>query len=171
MDIDKISLIAQDISFAFEDMIGDKDKKELFISLFDKYLNSVDPGITTDPYDAIIALGKKDPAAFEKMVNEINLRLINSPDADIVFTGAITNYKVDPVAFTGDDQAAQNRLTISLKVNYKNSKHPDEDWNSNFTRFADFDVSQNFADVEETLIQEITDQLIVDVFNKAFVNW
>ena len=80
MDIDKIALIAQDISFAFEDMIGDKDKKELFISLFDKYLNSVDPGITTDPYDAIVALGKKDPAAFENMVKEVNEKIMVDRD-------------------------------------------------------------------------------------------
>jgi hypothetical protein len=71
MDIEKISLIAQEISFAFEDMIAEKNKKELFISIFDKYLNEVDPGLTTDPYDAIIALGRKDPAAFENMLKEL----------------------------------------------------------------------------------------------------
>jgi hypothetical protein len=71
MDIEKISLIAQAISFEFEDMIADKDKKELFISIFNKYLNDVDPGITTDPYDAIIALGKKNPAGFDNMVKEL----------------------------------------------------------------------------------------------------
>ncbi len=71
MDIEKISLIAQEISFTFEDMFHEKNKKELFITIFDKYLNAVDPGITTDPYDAIIALGRKDPAAFENMLKEL----------------------------------------------------------------------------------------------------
>ena len=71
MDIDKISLIAQEISFAFEDTFHKKNKKDLFTAIFDKYLTAVDPGITTDPYDATIALGKKDPAAFEKMVKEL----------------------------------------------------------------------------------------------------
>ena len=71
MDIEKISLIAQAISFEFEDMIANKDKKELFIAMFDKYLNSVDPGITTDPYDAIISLGKTQPEAFDKMLKEM----------------------------------------------------------------------------------------------------
>ncbi len=71
MDIEKISLIAQAISFEFEDMIGDKDKKELFIAMFDKYLNEVDPGITTDPYDAIISLGKTNPEKFDAMLKEM----------------------------------------------------------------------------------------------------
>ncbi|GBE03881.1 hypothetical protein BMS3Abin09_00804 [bacterium BMS3Abin09] len=71
MDIEKISFIAQEISFFFEDTFHIKAKKELFSSIFNKYLTNVDPGITTDPYDAIIILGKKDPAAFENMVKEL----------------------------------------------------------------------------------------------------
>lgn len=79
MDIEKISLIAQEISFAFEDMFHNKSKKGIFVSLFNKYLNAVDPGITTDPYDAIIALGRKDPAAFENMLKELKKKnLISS---------------------------------------------------------------------------------------------
>jgi len=71
MDIEKISFIAQEISFTFEDTFHVKAKKDLFIALFDKYLTDVDPGVTTDPYDAIIALGKKKPEAFESMLKEI----------------------------------------------------------------------------------------------------
>lgn len=71
MDIEKISFIAQEISFIFEDTFHIKAKKDLFLAVFDKYLTAVDPGITTDPYDAIIALGKKDPAAFENMLKEL----------------------------------------------------------------------------------------------------
>lgn len=71
MDIDKISLIAQDISFAFEDMFHEKGKKEIFYGIFNKYLLDVDPGITMQPYDAIVALGRKDPQAFENMLKEL----------------------------------------------------------------------------------------------------
>jgi len=71
MDIEKISFIAQEISFTFEDTFHIKTKKDLFLAIFNKYLLSVDPGVTTDPYDAIIALGKKDPAAFENMLKEL----------------------------------------------------------------------------------------------------
>ena len=71
MDIEKISLIAQAISFEFEDTFHIKKKKDLFIIIFNKYLNTVDPGVTTDPYDAIIALGKTDPAGFDNMLKEL----------------------------------------------------------------------------------------------------
>ena len=41
----------------------------------------------------------------------------------------------------------------------------------NFTRFADFEATQNLSDVEQSLIEEINDQLILDIFNEAVVNW
>ncbi len=71
MDIEKIALVAQEISFAFEDTFHIKNKKDLFVAAFNKYLSDVDPGVTTDPYDAIIALGKKNPAAFENLVKDL----------------------------------------------------------------------------------------------------
>lgn len=71
MDIEKISSFAQEISFTFEDVFHIKNKKDLFVEIFNKYLNTVDPGITTDPYDAIIALGRQDPAAFDNMLKEL----------------------------------------------------------------------------------------------------
>ena len=71
MDLERISFIAQEISFAFEDNFHIKAKKDLFLALFAKYLSDVDPGITTDPYDAIISLGRKDPAAFENLLKEV----------------------------------------------------------------------------------------------------
>ena len=80
MNIEKMALIAQAISFEFEDQIANKDKKELFVSLFDKYLNKVDPGITTDPYDAMVALAKKHPDLFENMVKEMTERKLISLD-------------------------------------------------------------------------------------------
>ena len=71
MDIEKISLIAQKISFAFEDFYFDKNKRNQFTTLFDKYLSPIDPTGRMEPYDAIIQLGRKNPSEFEKMLKEI----------------------------------------------------------------------------------------------------
>jgi hypothetical protein len=71
MDFDKIANLAQEISFAFEDHFHEKNKKELFIAIFDKYLTAVDPGITTDPYDAVIALARRSQEDFENMLRDL----------------------------------------------------------------------------------------------------
>lgn len=71
MDPDKLGLIAQEISFAFEDLYNDVEKRQLFDKLFLTYLSSVDPESTMEPYQAIIQLGRKNPEEFEKMVKEM----------------------------------------------------------------------------------------------------
>ena len=71
MDVDKISMIAQTIGFAFEDLFSDENKKNQFVAFFEKYLSPIDPGGSMEPYDAIIRLGRKKPQEFARMVKEM----------------------------------------------------------------------------------------------------
>ena len=71
MDIEKITMTAQKISFAFEDMYGDKEKRALFDALFNRYLSEVAPAGVMSPYDAIVTLGRKAPDDFDQMVKEM----------------------------------------------------------------------------------------------------
>ncbi len=71
MDIEEIELIAEKINYAFEDNYVFQDKRKLYTSLFDKYLADVDQGVMTDPYDAVVSLGRKDPEEFNKFVKEL----------------------------------------------------------------------------------------------------
>jgi hypothetical protein len=71
MDLDKISLTAQTIIFAFEDLFHDEKKKNKFVELFEKYLSPLDPAGRLEPYDAIIKLGRKNPSDFDQMVKEM----------------------------------------------------------------------------------------------------
>ena len=71
MDLDKISLMAQTIIFAFEDLFHDEKKKNKFVELFEKYLSPLDPAGRLEPYDAIIKLGRKNSSEFDRMVKEM----------------------------------------------------------------------------------------------------
>ena len=71
MDIEQISLIAQKISFAFEDSYSDENRRKLFVALFDRYLSPVDPAGIMEPYDAIILLGRKNHSEFKQLVKEM----------------------------------------------------------------------------------------------------
>lgn len=105
----------------------------------------------------------------DKFVSTTSLNLVQT-EADLNFSGSIVRYYVTPVASGGDDTAELNRLTIGVKVNYYNTMN-DETWDSNFSRFTDFDKNINLKDIEEDLIEEITDQIVDDIFNKALANW
>ena len=92
-------------------------------------------------------------------------------EGDLSFSGQITKYQLSPMAIQANETAGQNRLTIDIKVKYTNSFDDKQNFESTFSRYRDFSSSQNLADVEIVLIEEITKELLEDVFNKAFVNW
>jgi hypothetical protein len=71
MDMEKITMTAQKISFAFEDLYGDKEKRAIFDALFNRYLSEIDPTGIMTPYDAIVSLGRKAPDEFDQMVKKM----------------------------------------------------------------------------------------------------
>ena len=75
------------------------------------------------------------------------------------------------MAIKANETASQNRLTIAIKIKYNNSFDDKQNFESTFSRYRDYASSENIVDVEDGLIEEISKELIEDVFNKAFVNW
>ena len=90
---------------------------------------------------------------------------------DLNFSGEIIKYEVKPIAIQANEQAAQNRLTIAVKVKFENTKDDTKNFEQKFSRYADYDSEQSLAEAEDVLIQQITNELAEDIFNKAVVNW
>jgi len=106
----------------------------------------------------------------DKFIAETNLILVNER-GDLILEGSVTGYRTQPVAIQGDDQAALNRLTITLDVVYVNTFDDKMSFDTQFSRYSDYSSDQNLADVQEQLIDEINEMLVVDIFNKAVINW
>ena len=102
--------------------------------------------------------------------SQTKLGLVNK-GGDLSFEGYISDYKVSPLAIQTNDQAALNRLTITVQVKYTNKLDEKKNFESSFTRYADFSSSLSLASQEPTLIPLINKQLTEDIFNKAFNNW
>lgn len=92
-------------------------------------------------------------------------------NGDLQMEGEIVDYSTQPVAIQANDIAAQNRLTITVKVKFTNTKDPSQDFENTFTRYEDYPSSQPLISVQDDLIKLITDALVEDIFNKAVVNW
>ncbi len=71
MDLDEISMIAQKVSFAYEDLFFDENKKNKFVTLFEKYLEPLDPGGRMELYDLVIQLGRTKPEEFDRLVKKM----------------------------------------------------------------------------------------------------
>ncbi len=106
----------------------------------------------------------------DKFVSQTNLTQVKV-NGDLQFEGAITDYFSQPTAIQGNEQAALNRLTIVVKVKFINLKDEKQNFETTFSRFSDYDAKKNLTTIENELINEICNQLVDDIFNKAVINW
>lgn len=105
-----------------------------------------------------------------KFLTQTNLRLIDQ-QGDFAFSGEVTDYSVKPVGAINNSSASVNRLTISVHAKMECLISPNLSFDKTFTQFEDFDANKNLADVEASLIQNISDNLVQEIFNKATLNW
>ncbi len=113
---------------------------------------------------------KLTEAIRDKFTTQSRLALVRS-NGDLTVEGEITGYTTEPVAITGDQQAALQRLKITVNIRFTNKLDEKQNFETSFSRFQDYDSQKRLADVEEALIDIINEELAQDVFNKAVVNW
>lgn len=106
----------------------------------------------------------------DKLIKQTSLNQIQE-GGDLEFSGQITDYEVRPMNIQEGDLAAQNRLTVTVKVKYTNNKDHEQDWEKTFTAYEDFDSNNSLNTVEESLVPEIIKKLTDDVFNASIANW
>lgn len=106
----------------------------------------------------------------DKFARQTKLELVPT-GGDLAFEGEITNYTSTPAAITAAETAAMNRLTITVKVKFTNVYEPQNNYNKSFSAFAEYDATQLLQDIQDSLITEICEQLVQDIFNAAVANW
>lgn len=93
-------------------------------------------------------------------------------DGDLEITGSVTGYDVRAMAVTANEVAAQNRLTVTVRIDFANRKYPEDDFQGkSFSAYADYDSTQSLDAVESTLCDEIIEKLCEDIFNATVANW
>ena len=106
----------------------------------------------------------------DKFARQTKLQLVPT-GGDLAFEGEITNYTSTPAAITANETAAMNRLTITVTVKFSNIYEPQFDYNKSFSSFVEYDANQLLQDVQDSLITDIVELLVQDIFNAAVANW
>lgn len=137
------------------------DVKTVTINYFEYMALKVNPSLSNDLTTALQ----------DKFLKLTRLEQVDM-DGDLEITGAITGYDVRATAITANEQAAQNRLTVTVKISFMNRKYPEDDFDDkSFSAYADFDAMQSLDAVEASLCEEIIEQLCEDMFNATVANW
>jgi hypothetical protein len=105
-----------------------------------------------------------------KIRNESRL-IYNEQDADIVFTGSITGFRLSPEAPQAGNTVALNKLEISVSVEFTNQRIEGKNWKKQFSFFRTFPSDQDFISQQDQLISDIFKQLLENIFNEAFTGW
>lgn len=152
------------ITYSFSGASISPDVETVFIEYFPNRARVVNPTLSQT-----LTEGMKD-----KFVNETSLTL-DRDEGDLEISGEITRYEIRPLSIQqsteGRDFASQNRLTITIKVKFANNQDHEQDYNSTFSAYYDWDSSLSLNSVENEAIEAIVEQLVEDVFNKSVANW
>lgn len=106
----------------------------------------------------------------DKLSSETNLNPVSS-DGDLTYKGHISNYAIKPIAIQANETAAKNRLTISVKVTFTNKVQDEYSFEKTFSRYADYDSNSDFKSIEEALNENITEELVDNIFNESISSW
>ncbi|APY01532.1 lipopolysaccharide assembly protein [Lacinutrix venerupis] len=135
--------------------------KSFQVNYFQNTAAQVEPGIDRDFTIALQDL----------IVNQTNLELVNS-NGDLVYEGEITEYRISPTTATADNTAAQNRLSVSVRVRFYNKKAEDDDFEQTFSFFYDYAGSSLLTgSIKDTALEEIFERITQDIFNASLAKW
>ncbi len=90
---------------------------------------------------------------------------------DLDVSGYITSYEVTPTAVTSDEVASKNRLTVTVKIVFKNEKYPKENFDKSFAAYQDYDSTNSLDAVQASLCDQLVETLVEDIFNATVANW
>ena len=148
------------VSYSFSGASISPMIKTLSVQNFLNRAALVQPGLDQAFTDALI----------DKCKAQTSLETVSNL-GDVNFEGEITEYKTMPLTVAADAYAAMNRFTISVRVKFTNSVETDLSFDQTFTRYEDYDSNLDLSAVEGDLSTKIIEQIVEDIFNKAFVNW
>ncbi|WLD24153.1 LptE family protein [Flavobacterium dauae] len=140
---------------------GKIDAESFQVNYFLNNAELVEPGIERTFTNALQDL----------LVNQTSLNMTNT-NADLVYEGEITQYRISPMTATADQTAAQNRLYIAINVRFTNRKNPEDDFEKTFSHFYDYPANDQLIGGKlSTALEEIYERITQDVFNASLAKW
>ncbi|WP_418602783.1 LPS assembly lipoprotein LptE [Hwangdonia sp.] len=107
----------------------------------------------------------------DKIVDQTNYKLETS-NADLVYEGEITTYRISPTTATSDNKAAQNRLTVGVKIRFYNTNNEEDNVDQSFSFFYDYPANAQLVGAQKaTAHEEIFERLTQDIINATLAKW
>ena len=137
------------------------DAKTFQINYIENSSSLIEPGLERD-----------FKIALEDLIqDQTNYSLVPS-NGDLVYEGEITSYRISPTTATAQNTAAQNRLTIGVKIRFYNTNNEEDDVEQSFSFFYDYPGSSQLIGAQKTTAhEEIFERITQDIFNATLAKW
>ena len=148
------------VNYSFTGINVSKDIKTFEVDYMPNSAPYIVPGMNEDFRNMLI----------DRIDSQTSLTQVKS-DGDIIFQGEITDYHVEPVALTAGQTAAQNRLTIAIKIDYINNKNEEENVSKTYSWYKDYSANLTREDVAADAHKKILETILDNIFSDTLAKW
>lgn len=148
------------IKYSFTGGSVPKEAKTFSVAYFPNNAQMVAPILSQTLTDALV----------ERLERQTHLTQVPE-NGDFAFEGEITGYDSRPSSVSGEEYTVENTLTITVRVRFASVLEPQYDYSKSFSANLPYSTSTPLQEAENTLIPEIVEELVTQIFNAAVANW
>ncbi len=146
--------------YSFKDVSIEPEAKTVRISYIDNRARIINPNLSQRLTDKLR----------QKVINQTRLSQTNNDEAHYDISGQITDYYVTTSGIS-NQQAATNRLNVTVHIVFKNRIDDKKSFETDFTRNFDFSATLSLNQAEASLTDLVVQNLTDEIFNRIFSNW
>lgn len=127
-----------------------------------------------------------NPTLAQQFTIEMNRRFLQrttlkgtTENPHILIEGEITDYSISPTTISspistqngGQIQAAQNKLTITVRIHYENSIEPEKGFDKTYSDESVFSSDLDINAIEASQVSVVNERIINKIFNDIIADW
>ncbi|MBI1804051.1 MAG: LptE family protein [Ignavibacteriae bacterium] len=134
--------------------------KTIAIPLFDDQSGAGEPGLRERFTNKLI----------ERFRQDNSLQVADRTHADSILEGVIVTVSAAPIVVTGGETLQKQRLTVTTKIIYEDTKQRRKVFDKQFSNYGDYDVSSG-ASGRQTALGVAIDKVTEDILNETVSGW
>lgn len=104
-------------------------------------------------------------------IRNTKLQLVNNGPADLEIEGEIIGYDLMALAVQEGQFASQTRLTMTVRMRFRNNVNPQEDKEETFSAYQNFNSNEILDNIQAQLVEELNKEIVDQIFNATMANW
>lgn len=146
--------------YSFKDVTIPPEVKTIRVAYIENRARYVNPQLSPQLSDRLR----------QKINNQTRLTVIQSDDAHYDISGFVSGYDVTTSGIS-NQQAATNRLTVSVHLIFKNRLDDTKSFEADVSRNFEFSATRSLNQAEAELGDAIIRNMVDEIFNRIFSNW